>query len=44
MLPATPGNWRDVLRGQSLRALSASARAADLMVGFPLAVLCRDQG
>lgn len=43
-LPFESGRWQDVLRGQTVQPHSARLRAADLMAGFPLAVLCRNQG
>lgn len=43
-LPFSSGRWQDVLRGRIAQPFTAQLRAADLLVGFPLAVLCRDQG
>lgn len=42
-LPDGPGEWRDVLRGGALR-VDGAVPAADLLAGFPLAVLRRYQG
>ena len=40
-LPGESGEWCDVLRGRTLLAEAPRVRAADLLLGFPLAVLCR---
>ena len=42
--PMPAGTWRDVLRGRKSQAMAGAQRVADLLDGFPLAVLCRDQG
>lgn len=38
------GPWRDVLRGTKANGAEAPLRVAQLLDGFPLAVLCRAQG
>ncbi len=43
-LPGAPGEWRDALRGRLLYATTSRVRVADLLAGFPLAVLCRQRG
>lgn len=43
-LPPAEGGWRDMLRGRRVGVPGEPAHVADLLAGFPLAVLCRDQG
>ena len=41
-LPGGGHGWRDVLRGRKLPSGNDQRLVADLLAGFPLAVLCRD--
>lgn len=44
ILPEPDANWEDVLRGRRIGPRNGLIPLADLLAGFPLAVLRRDQG